>query len=577
MSEGYNTRGKVDYGWWIKQLQDGSEYRKHAAFEDSWNKWHAFYRGDWTADVPIPVNLFFTLMRTIVPRVYFRDPSVSITSSKPGPLFMGFAKLLERVDSKLIRQMRLKTELKSMVQDAFLYGTGIGTLGFGALYEYSHLGHVGAPSVGKDGELIEYRDHVIPHMPWFSRIHPRNYIVPADTMSKQNMRWTAHIVERTVEDVQKDPRLNRSARRSVQAGRFWTDNVGMNPRRAWQQHAMEPTTVELAVIRDKKTRQVIVLSPGADSILFQGDDALQGHGFPEFVVTFNDDPEYFWGVPDSQILEPFQHELNETRTQIMAHRRMSMRKLLVKRGAINKSEVENLVNGSVGAVVWTEERPDISVNPIQTADVPQGLFANMEAVLRDVRETVGFSRNQMGEFNSRTADTTATEAQIVRAASEIRIDERRDMMAETLVDIVEGMHDMIFNHWSTEEVVEVVGPGGAPVWVRFTPQMLKLGQYNVKIDPDDNLPVTRDIRQQRAIELYGILRTNPIVDPYKLTQYLLNELRGSAFDDMMRALPQMGAGQTLNGVQYGEMLQQAIGQGDPQRILQAATGQGDPA
>lgn len=575
MTDGYvGNSSKPDSGWWLDRLQEGIAYREVVAYEESWDKWHRYYRGEWEPNV-MPVNLFFTMMRTIVPRVYFRNPSVSITSAKPGPLFMGFAKLLERTDAKLIRQMRLKGELKRMVQDTFLYGTGIGTLGFGAVHEYKHEGFVEAPLVGSQQESIEYRDYISPNMPWFGRVHPRNYIVPAETEAPHTARWSAVIVERFVEDVKRDPRL-RAVRKDIGAGRFSsiTDRgVGAKIHRTGRYGRGVETQeiVELAVIRDKKTRQVIVMSAGGsemgETVLYNGPDALQGSGFPDFILTFNPDPEYFWGVPDSQILEPYQLDINETRTQLMQQRRIALVKWLVQEERMEDGEIQKLLSPDVGAVAKVKGDPRAAALLTQLGDIPVSLFQALELNERDVRETVGFSRNQVGEFNSRTADTTATEAQIVNAASEIRVDERRDMISDLLVDIVEGIHSLIFNHWTTQEVVDVVGPGGAPVWVQFTPQMLAVGEYNVKVDPDNSLPETKQLREQRALALYERLKTNPMIDPFKLTQYLLHELHGTAFDDMMRALPPVSAGnKPINALEYGDLLRSSIGQADGRDI-----------
>ena len=150
MPDGYiGSYGKPDEAWWLEQITEGIKYRQESAFEKEWARWRRYTRGEWAPGV-FPVNLFFTLMRTIVPRVYFRNPSVSIVSTKPGPLFMGFARLLERVDAKLIRQAHIKEHMKAIVQDTFLMGTGVGTEGFGAIYEYQHQGHVEAPRIGRN-------------------------------------------------------------------------------------------------------------------------------------------------------------------------------------------------------------------------------------------------------------------------------------------------------------------------------------------------------------------------------------------------------------------------------------------
>ena len=93
---------------------------------------------------------------------------------------------------------------------------------------------------------------------------------------------------------------------------------------------------------------------------------------------------------------------------------------------------------------------------------------------------------------------------------------------------------------------------------------MKEGHYQVKIDPDSSLPETRELREARAIQLYTLLKENPLVEPIKLTQYLLNELRCTAFDDLMRALPQVaaatGPGNPVSAGGFANMIGQSVKQ-----------------
>ena len=86
------------------QIKKGEEDRKLHAYEGDWDRWRSFYRGDWKKNI-MPVNLFFTMVRTTVPRIYFRNPSISVSSAKPGFMHMAVAKTLERADNKMLQQM----------------------------------------------------------------------------------------------------------------------------------------------------------------------------------------------------------------------------------------------------------------------------------------------------------------------------------------------------------------------------------------------------------------------------------------------------------------------------------------
>ena len=106
--------------------------------------------------------------------------------------------------------------------------------------------------------------------------------------------------------------------------------------------------------------------------------------------------------------------------------------------------------------------------------------------------------------------------------------------------------------------------------------MLKQGQYSVSIDPDNTAPETRAVREARALKMYMVMKDNPMIDPQRLTEYLLHEVHGVQFDDMMRQLPrpenppngaispeqfgQLTAQQAARGAQNGQRRGQAVGQ-----------------
>src|SRR6185295_7587210 len=179
MTVGYLKNGNPDVSYWLGQVRLGLEYRKRTAYEQKWARWKNYYRGLWDPSI-LPSNLFFKMIRTTVPRIYFRDPSVSVTSKRPGLEYALMAQLLERTDNTLIRQMGMKKQIKKLVQDNFIFGTGIGKLGFGSQYQSTPetLGTTEAPLV-KGKESIEYNINIQPNMPWFMRTYPGNYVVEA--------------------------------------------------------------------------------------------------------------------------------------------------------------------------------------------------------------------------------------------------------------------------------------------------------------------------------------------------------------------------------------------------------------
>lgn len=556
MSNGY-IGSKPDVSWWLTQIRKGIEFRKRYAYEGEWEKWRNYYRGNWTSNT-LPVNLFFKMLRSTVPRVYFRNPRVSVTSKRPGPDGMARATILERVDNKMLQQMNIKKHMKAIVQDTFLFGTGIGKLGFGAEFTPTpDLTETVEPLVNGRFRL-EYNSTVFPNMPWFMRLPTGHFITPAGLADMDAARWLAHWIRRPLDDVRSDPRFKNV--KQLQATSM-SRNSDFTVSSAIEGHV---EMIDLVEIRDKKTGKVLVLAPySSEKVLLFEDDELQINGnLPFYESIYNPDDEVFWGIPDSKILEPQQLEINEIRTQIMKHRRAAIVKILVEEGSMEPAEAEKLLSEDAPGVLFTKVSPDLAVKALQAADIPQSLFAAEEQVYRDVRENLGFSRNEAGEFTPGSRKPTATEVGVVKQAANIRVDERRDVMADMLVKVVKDMNAMIFENWTEENIIDVAGPDGAPIWVRFTGDMLKSGQYEVGVDPDTGVPETRDVRRQQAFDAYSLLKDNPLIKPDGLTRYLLNELGNVAFDDLMNP-PQQGPGsqqQPLDVGQLEQLFAQAGGQ-----------------
>ncbi len=476
-----------------------------------------------------------------VPRVYFRNPSISIVATKPGLEQMALSQLVERVDNKLIRTMRMKQSLKSMVQQAFLMGTAVGTLGFGSQYAMrpEDFGQtVVGTSKKNPRERIEYHSYIRDNMPWFAAVHPSNFIVPQNTARHEEARWSATWIRRSMEDVKVDPRLKHGA--DLRPGRGQSILGDVKPKGMLEEEDM----VDLIQIRDTKMGRAIVLAPYASNkVLYDEDDTMQTGGrMPNYVLVFNEDDENMWGVPDSVILEPQQLELNEIRTLQMKHRRLTLMKLLYKKNTMKPDQLQKLLDGDVMAGVEIEGEMD-DVQPLQVGDIPQALFSAGNEVINDVRENMGFSRNQAGNYAEGSADRTATEAQIVNEAAEIRVDERRDMVADIIVDIMTDTNKIVFDQWDNEIVDLVMGPNAMPVWVAFKPAMLKAAEYTLNIDPDSALPETKAAREQKAIALFERLRPNPLINPELLTKFLLHELQGTHWDHMMQIAQMVRPGQ----------------------------------
>jgi len=522
-----------DLNWWLQQLKAGDADRSTKTREDLWPIYYQYYRNQYKANV-YPKNMFFVMARQVVPRIYYRDPRISIVAKKPGIEFQALAKILERVDNALIAAMNLKLEMKRAVNASFFNSFAVLKLLFGAEFTPTPtLGGTNVP-VSKKGERSEYRQGIVGNMPFIKHIPTKDFILAKDVRNFEDSFFQAQRIFRYWDDLENDSRFPMFKQ-------FANKSVGVTPISSrdplFQDEQGLRRLVELYEIRDRRTRKVIVFAPDVmpkDKPLIYEDDELQtSYSSPFFIYTPNIDSEHPYGVADADIILTLQEQLNDIKTLIHQHARVSLVKWLNEKNAISASEAQKLLNSDVGAIINVANARGL--HPVESHHIPDSLLKQEQELMEDMRELMGFSRNSLAQFQARSHGPTATEVNAVRQAAELRIDERRDMIADLLSAIFRDIHLLIFRHWTEEQVIKVLGSDGYPVWVRFTGSMLEEGEYDIQIEPDSSVPETREVRESRASRIYAELRQDPNVDPVKLTRYRIHETPGVALDDLLRS------------------------------------------
>lgn len=568
--DGYTRGGKISPEWWVREINKGKNFRKTYAREERWDDWRRWYRGQWNRSI-LPSNIYFKMLRTLVPRVYYRNPSVSITPKKPGWDQLLLAKLLERADNSLIDLMGVKRQMKRAVLWSTMFGTSGLRLGYGAEFSPTpDAFETSDPDTGGTRTMrrVEYNSLVHANTPWCLAAHPGNIIVPPLTMDWDSSRWVCFETTRELYDVVDDPRFSNT--KDLQDGiRGGGDHRGQLIARSSGQWDRMRQGVVLWEIRDKKSGEVFVMAPFSNvppdkKILYHEKDDLQiNNGLPFYPIIFNEDDEVFWGIPDSQILEPQQIEKNEIRTQMMYHRRAALRKLLYQSGAISPDEVGKLTaDDNVDIAVQVKDINGIKELGIQ--GMPEALIEMEQLVDQEVEQLLGLGVNQFGEYAPGSADRSATEANIVNSATAIRIDERRDTCADVLTAFTSDMNHVIAERWDQDMILQIAGPGGVPIWVQFQPSLLQEMDYDLKVDPDTSLPLTKQLRDQKATQVYQLAAQDPIINSnpqsaIMLRKFWLNELYGVDVDFLLPDIQQPGANpqnpmqflQAVNALQQG--------------------------
>lgn len=559
---------------WSEEIQKAIEARKKYAASEDWTKWEDCYLGKFSG-AKIPVNYFFAFARALIPQTYFRNPAVSVLPRRPDMTEKSM--VLETVLNWTFQEIALKREIKRAIFDTYLYGTGILKLGYDSQYGFAPDQTVGE-IVTPDGEYADLTDQTVtsrnpkdftrletnanvqPGMPWVLRVNPREFVIDPAATGIEDAAWCAHRVVRRLRDVKADAKYDKSAVkdlkpnmskefRGIDETRMVAgDTIAGRDAPAEEkrvQELKEDDWVELWEIRDARTQKIMVISLDHDKFMRDEIDSLQIDGLPYISIVFNGNPRSFWGVPDAQVIYPQQLELNEIRARQQELRRLAVKRYMIRAGIMTPDQKQRFLSEDTDAFI---EFP-ADVQNIGEAfkemmgNIPQDINAWSDVVVKDMQDMLGMGRNQMGQFDrgafGGSGRRTATEANIVQQSAQIRIDERRDTVADAVQLAARRVAQMLFKFWTVEKVARVSGPSGSVNWVSYTGTELK-GEYDFKIEPDDALPMGNMQRRQDAILLFQTLAPAAqagVVNLVELAKFLTGQFDGANPETIVQMPP----------------------------------------
>lgn len=562
---------------WKERIRAGLHFQQSIARSKDWERYKAYYRHEF-APGTLPVNLMFSLCRSMVPQIYFRNPKVTVTARRPGMEAELMARLVQKLDNWLLYELMTKREIKKMITDAFFCGTATGFHGYDSEFGLDTSRMIGGmytmSQFNTKGERIESNKNVQPGMPWFLRARPEDVVYPWGCTSSESVEWVAMRIFRQVRDVRADKRYSNKEglTGSITPIRTTAEGGRVEPIPGSGAGAISPDEqwVELWQVHDGRTGKVFALSMDHPKLLRKDTDEMQLEGLPSETLVFNSDTDYIYGIPDARIVEPQLLELIEIRTQAMKHRRVDILKGLVKKGSLSPEEIQKLTSADVMAIAQVESEGSIrdAFLPISpgASGILQDLSMAGDIVRGDIREMVGFSRVAQGDYQGKS-HVSAAETDRVFQSLNIRLDERRDAIADLLANIVRKWNQQIFTRWTGERVAQIAGPDGAKWWLKFTGPQIK-DEYDLMVEPEEGPPMDSQSKRSMILqtaEVWAKMNAGAIAQGAPVPPEIQRAMFGQ-FDELGIDVDRLIAqAQTTSAA-----AQQMIAQGTGQSQVQAA-------
>lgn len=536
------------------KIEQSRRWRREEGYDDLWKRMIDLYRGKHfrtaSEEDRLLVNIAFATINVISPSVSVNHPKITVNARKfeDAPR----AVITESVVNYWWRHFECQKEFRRAVKDMLVLGHGWVKTGYRfvekEVEEYDNSDELAstAPESITESELIITEDR-----PFVERISPFDIFVDPDATSMSDIRWIAQRIRRPLTEVKKDKRYNSSARQDASPSHYskWGQD-GFMPRRS---EKLEDSYVEIWEFYDVDRGKMSVFCDGGDKFLVNPIDIPFTFGHPFVMLRNYEVPETFYTMGELEAIEPLQMELNETRTQMMNHRKRFSRKWLYKESAFDPEGRNALESDedNVMVPVISEEPLGNVISPMPAVISPPEFYNQSNLISSDIDRVSGVSEYMRGALPE--IRRTATEAAIAQDAANARASDKLAIIERAIADCARRLVMLAQQYMTGEQAVRVTGQDAQPVWVNFDEEYIR-GEFDFEVEGGSTAPVNESFRRQMALQVVDAMAPFAgagIIDMPKLANYVLQYGFGiknaASFVMAQPPMPPMGEGATPQG------------------------------
>jgi hypothetical protein len=541
------TKNKDILTKYRNRIEQSVRWRREEQCDDLWRRMIDMYRGKHlNTQMPedrLLVNIAFSTINVIWPSVSVAYPKISVNARKHED--GDKAVLTEAIVNYWWRHFECQREFRVAVKDMLLIGHGWLKTGYRFVekgkeeWDFPDELADNAPESITESELTITEDR-----PFVERVSPFDIFVDPDATTLSNMRWIAQRIRRPLEEVKKDTRYDSAARKMAAPSHYskWSADERY-PRRSGNP---DDAYVEIWEFYDMDRNKMSVFCDGGEKFLVAPIEIPFAFGHPFVMIRNYEVPEHFYPMGELEAIEPLQMELNETRSQMMNHRKRFSRKWLYKESAFD-AEGRNALESdedNIMVPVISEEPLGNVLSPMPAVISPPEFYNQSALITGDIDRISGvteYMRGGMPEIRR-----TATEASIMQDAVNARSSEKLSIVERTIADCARRLVMLAQQYMTGEQVVRIISDTDVPAWLNFDADYVK-GEFDFEVEAGSTAPMNESFRRQMALQVVDAMAPfaqTGIIDMPKLAAFVLQQgfgIRNAAsFVIQQPPMPEMG-------------------------------------
>jgi hypothetical protein len=524
----------------VNNLNRAKKWRTND-YDDRWRRCRELYKGrHWDAggtSDQIVINMIFATINVIAPSVAVNNPRFTVSARTPEKEAQ--AMFAEEVVNYLWRRNKYLQQFRLTVNDWLMFGHGWMKVGYKFVTDEPKIVSADPPSTEVEDEGIQDREdvegnvesetYVYDDRPFAERISPFDMFVDPEARTMDDVCWIAQRIRRPVNDVRVDKRYtNAKVRKDAQPTTGSRFDAADTTSATYNTPSNMPGTdrgfCDVIEFYDLKRKTYAVFLDGATEGFLRNPEKMPYHfGHPFLMLRNYEVPDEFYPIGEIEQIEPAQLELNETRTQMLNHRKRNGRKYLYMEDAFDDVGINALESDEDNTLVPVNAGQDINrvIAPMPNIGVQPDFYSQSQMIEDDMDKVSGVSDYMRGQQPN--VRRTATEAAMIQDAANSRAQDKLACIEGFLGQIGERLIMLLQQYMTGEEVVRIVGQNAMPVWVTYDKDYIA-GVFDFEVEAGSTQPQNETFRRQSAMQMVDAMApfaAAGVVDNVELAKYVL--------------------------------------------------------
>ena len=498
--------------------------------EEIWKRSYNNWRGvldksqfPWRSKLFIPWS--FTVVETIIPKVFARDPKWRAISRNPEPPAQqpldqpeqeGYdlstpdqASVVNNLLSYQWSRIGMRVKMYDFIKDSLMYSKGFVKVG----WEYkTKTTHEMVPVVGEDDEITfekKEKNFVYCDDPKIEVIDPFDLYVDPEATSLEDAAYVIHrkmVPFETLKDNPNYKNVNKIEMPKKSANRASINNdLNEQTRYDGSKPAADQYKGEVEIFEYWEDDRIIVLA-NSSTVLRDTPNPYNHKKKPFVELDDYRDPHKFYGQSELSVIDPLQREINSIRNQRRDYDNLALNPVIrMVPGTLRNPNSAVMAPGNVWMV------SDLQSMDVFTLPQLQGSATQVEQqTANDIKMTVAIDEIGIGLLPDNPQRRSATEVVTAQSMAGKRFAIKIALLEEAVKKIGEMVFALNQQFLDQERVIQIVGPRGAQEWVKLTPDDIA-GDFFIDIETGSMLPKDEIAARQEAVQLLQYI--TPIISP----------------------------------------------------------------